>query len=352
VFERLCCRGLALAGDDPFRLQVIGGHPHWTTNTGNGSFFAEVQSRLTAAKIQVLIEESEHPAHQDQVFMVCLTRISPAEIYTLFIELVEAHQQDQVTSVADSVSPQSHRLPDNLLIIGTMDAPDFDCLKSDHFSDIAMVDWSEQDRTATSSVQSSPVLQPDGDWFLKSRVGNTECAQQKLTQILGDWRPAVRILHSIGSMVSSMVKGEQAELVQSFEHDFIIYLANAWSESRIGLFHPSDQENLAMASDLAISQIGFPQISGVIKSSPALQNQLREILGDYPQSLRSLEPAPMRMNSSRQGSQEFAPTDLVCGMELSSTHALLNSEYQGQTYYFCSRPCQIAFNKAPQSFIR
>jgi Cu+-exporting ATPase len=43
--------------------------------------------------------------------------------------------------------------------------------------------------------------------------------------------------------------------------------------------------------------------------------------------------------------------DLVCGMEIDPKLAEGKSEYQGQTYYFCSSDCKMAFDKEPEKYI-
>ena len=42
--------------------------------------------------------------------------------------------------------------------------------------------------------------------------------------------------------------------------------------------------------------------------------------------------------------------DPVCGMEVDEKTAAGKSEYQGQTYYFCSVGCKKAFDKEPQKY--
>lgn len=42
--------------------------------------------------------------------------------------------------------------------------------------------------------------------------------------------------------------------------------------------------------------------------------------------------------------------DPVCGMEVDEKKAAGKSEYQGQTYYFCSSGCKAAFDKEPQKY--
>ena len=43
--------------------------------------------------------------------------------------------------------------------------------------------------------------------------------------------------------------------------------------------------------------------------------------------------------------------DPICGMDVDPKSAAGKSEYQGQTYYFCSNGCKKAFEKEPQKYV-
>ena len=43
--------------------------------------------------------------------------------------------------------------------------------------------------------------------------------------------------------------------------------------------------------------------------------------------------------------------DPVCGMEVETEGARYTSEYQGKTYYFCSRGCKLDFDEDPEKFL-
>jgi Cu+-exporting ATPase len=43
--------------------------------------------------------------------------------------------------------------------------------------------------------------------------------------------------------------------------------------------------------------------------------------------------------------------DPVCGMDVDPDHAADQSEYNGQTYYFCSKGCKAAFDKNPEKYL-
>jgi YHS domain-containing protein len=45
------------------------------------------------------------------------------------------------------------------------------------------------------------------------------------------------------------------------------------------------------------------------------------------------------------------PKDPVCGMDVVPKTAAGKSEYQGQTYYFCSPGCKKSFDKEPQKYV-
>ncbi|MEZ0396663.1 MAG: YHS domain-containing protein [Anaerolineales bacterium] len=44
--------------------------------------------------------------------------------------------------------------------------------------------------------------------------------------------------------------------------------------------------------------------------------------------------------------------DPVCGMDVTPESAAGKSEYNGQTYYFCSLGCKKAFDKEPEKYIK
>ena len=43
--------------------------------------------------------------------------------------------------------------------------------------------------------------------------------------------------------------------------------------------------------------------------------------------------------------------DPVCGMTISPADAVETVEYEGTTYYFCSRDCAESFREAPEDYV-
>jgi len=44
--------------------------------------------------------------------------------------------------------------------------------------------------------------------------------------------------------------------------------------------------------------------------------------------------------------------DVVCGMQVDPTKTAGTSEYNGQTYYFCSKSCKDKFDSNPAQYIK
>lgn len=42
--------------------------------------------------------------------------------------------------------------------------------------------------------------------------------------------------------------------------------------------------------------------------------------------------------------------DPVCKMTIDSEKAPATSEYKGQTFYFCAKPCKARFDAAPEKY--
>ena len=43
--------------------------------------------------------------------------------------------------------------------------------------------------------------------------------------------------------------------------------------------------------------------------------------------------------------------DPVCGMSVDEKQPGATSVYKGATYYFCSKGCQVAFDKDPEKYL-
>ena len=49
---------------------------------------------------------------------------------------------------------------------------------------------------------------------------------------------------------------------------------------------------------------------------------------------------------------QFMERDVVCGMQVDPAKAAGSSEYNGKTYYFCSKSCKTKFDANPAQFAK
>lgn len=43
--------------------------------------------------------------------------------------------------------------------------------------------------------------------------------------------------------------------------------------------------------------------------------------------------------------------DPVCGMQVDTDTSVLSTEYEGKTYWFCSRGCLLEFTEDPEKYL-
>jgi YHS domain-containing protein len=44
--------------------------------------------------------------------------------------------------------------------------------------------------------------------------------------------------------------------------------------------------------------------------------------------------------------------DVVCGMQVDPAKAAASSQYQGKTYYFCTKDCKNKFDANPARYVK
>ena len=57
-----------------------------------------------------------------------------------------------------------------------------------------------------------------------------------------------------------------------------------------------------------------------------------------------------RSSAEQKGVDMATVKDPVCGMMIEDTDAVATSEYEGKTYYFCSKDCKEEFDANPEDY--
>jgi hypothetical protein len=273
-------RGLAqsLSDQDKISIQMITGHPWWAEGSDDVARNTELHIRYSTEKIMSIIEEAGQPYNTHQVFIACLTQISPAELLSFFTEVSYQLQNGQIMRLGDTHLTEPVGFPSNLRIIGTMDTNSFDWWDDDLLYSTTVIQWSQESDIPDPVINQERIL---GELeFLQSCIRGKDAAYSKVYPVLKHQRQPLYTLLQVKANLHHYVSCLDLAL-----DEVIIYLANSWSRLGDGLFHPSPDRNLAIALDLAITQILLPRAVEAIRNEESLRDRLIGILTDkYPHS--------------------------------------------------------------------
>ncbi|MBZ0291508.1 MAG: hypothetical protein K8L99_02980 [Anaerolineae bacterium] len=273
-----------LTDGDPIRSQMMNGHAWWAQNTHDVAFFIEAQARFNTAKMLAVIEEAWQPNNTNRVFVACLTHMSPTEVISFFSELAFQLQHGQIMRLPRAHLTEPIPYPPNLLLIGTMDTSHFDWSDEALLSKTTLIQWpgGEIKRSTQPDWETIPLRETH---FLDSLIRTEAAARLKLCHILGSEQPVLLPLH----LVERVLIGQEIRLPGSVKGETLIYIANAWSKTGVGLFSQGTSNNFTIALDMAIVQILFPRISAKIRDNPTLRRRLQEALSEFPKAVEVLE---------------------------------------------------------------
>ena len=271
--KKALVQGLAqsLSEQESLHIQMITGHPWWADSCVDVANYTKLHTRFTTEKVLAVIEEASQPENLKQVFVACLTRISPAELLSFFTEVAMQLQNGQIMKLGDTQLPDPIPFPSNLRIIGTKDTLSFDLWDSDLLLSTTVIQWPQANNFPGPMFNRGILL--DEREFLQSSIRGRDAAYRKVFPVLkGQQYPLYPLLQ-----VETILKRYISSLDFAID-DAMIYLANSWSRLGNGLFHSTSDRNLTIALDLAIAQILLPRAADAIRNLETLRNQLNIIL--------------------------------------------------------------------------
>lgn len=272
----------ALIGEDPFRYQMMVGHTWWASPCAEIVQFAETQSRWNAGKILELIQEAGLPENAHRIYMVCLTRISPAELNDFFAEVAFQLQHEHIMRIASAHLLEPIPFPRNFFLVGTMDTNQFKWTDEDLISKTSLIHWIPIDPQASINRPFYKEAIVNGEkTLLRSSLRSLQFALRKLHELLKSQRTCFYPL----IQTSQVLQKHHVPLTSSVFQSAMIYIANSWSITGEGLFGQDSATNLAIALDYAIAQTFLLPIEDRIMDSAILRKSLRTVFKDqFPRS--------------------------------------------------------------------
>lgn len=237
-----------LSGSTLLQCQAMKGHVWSASHQGSGTLLAEAQARMNSLKIHNLVEEASLPARQEDVFIGCMERISPAEMCVLFADAAFQVERGYLMQLPYLHLIEPLRFTPNILLVASMDTERLTPPDSELLSMMAIIEWRGTKRSADRLQLPIEPDSSNGKLFLRSSLRKEEEARRKLSAILGE--PVCRIpFLDYGAGVNEVTLPSAA--IRGIE----IYLANAWSEDGIGLFDLDHRRNLVMAMHFALTHV-------------------------------------------------------------------------------------------------
>ena len=263
-----------LAGSSGPQRQIMPGHAWYAGRSPVNTTLINMHSRMITEKLFAVIEEALQPENAQQVFIVGLTQISPAELLNFFTELAGQVQHKEVMYIEDAHVSAPMQFPPNLLLIGTMDTGCFDFWDEDLLSGVTIIEWHAD--MVGSSLESARESNNLGGVYLRSSIRNSWKAYEKLMTVTASTKQPLQTV----MLIRRVLQAHGLEFSPGVLDEVILYMANAWSVQGNGLFDPSASHNTVIAVDLALAQLVLPRYLETIKSSRMLQADLCTVLDE------------------------------------------------------------------------
>ena len=269
------CLASILAGNNGLQRQIMPGHAWYAGGSPANTVLINMHARLITEKLFFIIEEALQPENAQQVFIVGLTHISPAELLSFFIELAGQIQHKEIIRIGDVHLSAPVHFPPNLLLIGTMDTGGFDFWDEDLLGGATVIEWHAD--MVGSQLEAASASKKLGCVYLHSRVRHSWNAYEKLLTVTATTKQPLQAV----MRVQRILQTYGLDFPPGVLDEVILYMSNAWSSKGNGLFDLFISRNLAIATDLALAQLVLPRYIETIQSSSPLQAELYMVLDDH-----------------------------------------------------------------------
>jgi hypothetical protein len=174
-----------LTDGDSLRGQILPGHAWWAGRSGRTAFFTEAQTRFNADRILALMEEAWRPENADRIFVVCLARISPAELLGFFSEVAFQLQHGEIMRLPSLHLSEPLPYPPNLRLLGTMDTACFKWPDEDLLSMTTVIPWGGEPSSVVALTPDPPrSVAARSSWRLNAGIGTEPAARLKLRRFV------------------------------------------------------------------------------------------------------------------------------------------------------------------------
>lgn len=277
------CMANLLTGDNQLQSQVVQGHAWYAGGRPSNTVLIGMHTRMITEKLLSAIEEAAQPENAHQVFIVGLTRISPAELLSCFTEVADqVRNHKQVMRIGDAHLSEPIPFPPNLLLIGTLDTVNLNSWDDELLYGATILRW----RAGKGIPQAAAAVETRNREyeFMRYSLRDHRKAYKKLLCVTAGIQQPFQIV----MLLRGVFRTQGIELPPALLNEVILFLANAWSARGNGLFDLVTSRNLEIAFDLALAQLVLPHSLEKLQSSADLRAQVHSLFREQLPRSRAL----------------------------------------------------------------
>lgn len=184
----------------PPGYQMLQGHPWWAENSQNIATFTDANMRFNSTKLLFMLSEAWRPENRQRLFLTCLSRISPAELFDFFCDLASQISRGVLTHLGEHHFAMPIPYPSNLRLIGTMDTEDYRWWEEDLLSQAILIPWDEIRRPISLMEEFS--TQSAENIILRSSMRDRQEIYRRIHTLLSYHRQPIYPLLEIEEMLT------------------------------------------------------------------------------------------------------------------------------------------------------
>ena len=245
-------------------FQKMVGHAYWASGSHNVALFVDAQNQQNMHNLLNFLEEASQPENAKRLFIACMSRISPAEIDSIF-----SLPGFRLFQNLDLIP-----YPPNFRLIGTMDASRFHWWSSELLLQTAILHWPiNKPNHLLKMPPSHSRLQETNTFFIQTCIRDERVAYSRLLDLLGDRQSFAPFM-----TVVNVLQNHNIDLPREAINQAIVFGVNAWTQDDNGIFSESISKNLTLALDMALAQYILPWITIAESDKALIYRQLKQLL--------------------------------------------------------------------------
>lgn len=263
-----------LVNEKSEQLLKLQGHPWWASSYSNIGLLTNAQERLTSHRLRLYLEEAERSARNNSIFFAVFSKISRAELSTIFAPLHQQIQIGHMLRIPFDLAEELVRLPSNVYLLASMDL-------NNPGMDVGMSQSTCMLFDQVAPLEKGPYIQgraPMHSDSLQSALFACRRFDPRAALAMaptpGRGLDPLRPVREFLALLSRHGIRYGSELIQ----DAYLYIGNAWDAMGQGLFNQNPSSNTGEAYNFWLQNAAMPKLSNAMRGNPDLRSDVKRLL--------------------------------------------------------------------------